>query len=66
MTKFIELPDTNGENHALNIDTVYCVGPMGNQTRLLVAAVSTLETFDTNLSYKEVVKLFKLHKLMEE
>lgn len=64
MTKFIELPDTNGENCALSVDTIYCVMPMGNLTRLLVAAVSTLETFDTNLSYKEVVKLFKLYGLM--
>ena len=66
MTKFIELPDTNGENCALSVDTIYCVMPMGNLTRLLVAAVSTLETFDTNLSYKEVVNLLKRHKLMEE
>lgn len=64
MYKFIELPDRNGENCALSVDTIYCVMPMGNLTRLLVAAVRTLETFDTNLSYKEVIKLFKLHGLM--
>lgn len=64
MTKFIELPDTNGENHVFNIDTICYVTPIDNLTRLVVMTIRTLETFDINLPYKEVVKLFKLHGLM--
>lgn len=64
MTKFIELPDRDGENHVFNIDTVCYVRPIDNLTRLVVMTIRTLETFDINLPYKEVVKLFRLQGLM--
>lgn len=64
MTKFIELPDRNGENHVFNINSIQYITSRPNHTCLFFTLGSQLETYDTNLSYKEVIKLFKLYGLM--